>query len=41
MPTLTPEESKDQKPNELDRQNGEKANQGLAPSKEQIESPDG
>jgi membrane fusion protein, multidrug efflux system len=41
MPTLTPEESKDQKPNEPDRQNGGKANQEQAPGKEQNESPDG
>ena len=41
MPTLTPEEAKDQKPNEPDRQKGEKANQGQAPGKELNESHDG
>jgi membrane fusion protein, multidrug efflux system len=41
MPTMIPEETKDQKPRESDRQNGEKADQGQEPGKQQNESPDG
>ena len=41
MPTMIPEETKDQKPHEPDQQIGEKVKQGQAPGKQQNEPPDG
>jgi membrane fusion protein (multidrug efflux system) len=41
MLTTIPEETKEQKPQEPDRQDGEKENQGQTPGKQPNESPDG